>query len=88
MARRVLRKEDTVLLGDAVKALKEEKSEEAKFIELAYKASHVWSMRHTERAYECFTDDVHTLIAQTKHSFEGIKRLIAVCIMIHDQFDG
>lgn len=89
MARRVLRKEDTVILSDAVKNMKlEEKSLDAQIADFVYKSSHVWSMRHPERAKECYHDDFEINLVTSRAQLKGLEPYIGVCLAIHDTFEG
>lgn len=89
MARRVLKKEDTVILSDAVQQLKlNEKTEESKLADLVYRASHVWSLRHPERAKECFHDDVETDIVTSRIKFTGLPGFVAIAYSLHDTLEG
>lgn len=89
MAKRVLKKEDTVILSDAVQKLHlEDKSEEGKLADLVYRASHVWSLRHPERAKECFHDDVETDVVTAKVKFVGLPGFVALCLSLHDTLEG
>lgn len=89
MARRVLRKEDTVMLGEAVQQMKlEEKSLDAQIADFVYKSSHVWSMRHPERATECYHENFDTNIVSSKTVFKGLEAFVGVCFSVHDTFEG
>src|SRR5689334_13735503 len=55
--RKLLEKNDTVLLGGLADFAKQQ-NQKGKFVDLVYRASHVWSQRHPERARECYADDV------------------------------
>lgn len=89
MARRVLAKEDTVILSDALQKLQlEEKSDEAKLADLVYRASHVWSLRHPERAKECFHEDVETEVPTSKLKFLGLPGFVALAYSLHDTLEG
>lgn len=89
MARRVLKKEDTVILSDAVQKMKlEEKSLDSLVADFVYRSSHIWSMRHPERAKECFHEDFEIDLVASKLHLKGLEPYVGVCFAIHDTFDG
>lgn len=87
--RRVLKKEDTVLLGEAVQNMKlEEKSVDAQWVDFVFRASHVWSQRHPERAKECFHDNVETNLVSNNIKFTGLPGFVAIAFNLHDTFES